>query len=377
MLRKQFVRYSSKVDAERTIERLLGFVLYGSKISVSFAKVVTKTQQGRKTGMSQNLKGIQTNQEACSTDKKPSYREIVKRNLEEYGSEASSSHIADTAEPSNREEKSSSDKVYKRVIGHIEEETLWKLGRCLIGTMATVCSSSMVKERLNKWGLGEITVKSLGGRDFFIEINDPELYKLLEDLHWSYLKEVFINVEPWSESYKLRERVTWVQVSGIPLQCWNNITFNRIAEMWGYLLAMGENANQIRDCYKVNLLLSVKQEEKIDECLQIEVGNELFMVRVLELGFQVAGGSEGIKVHCRDSLEVTEDSSSEVAGKSPGAKVQTCVQMKMKRQRSGITVISLTMGRWKRMYRWKILGGRRISRFCSTGIYVGSKWRPE
>ncbi|KAK8999491.1 hypothetical protein V6N11_070653 [Hibiscus sabdariffa] len=132
--------------------------------------------------MSQNLKGIQTNQEACSTDKKPSYREIVKRNLEEYGSEASSSHIADTAEPSNREEKSSSDKVYKRVIGHIEEETLWKLGRCLI-----------------------------------------------------------------------------------------------------------------------------------------------------------AGGSEGIKVHCRDSLEVTEDSSSEVAGKSPGAKVQTCVQMKMKRQRSGIT----------------------------------------
>ncbi|KAK8663511.1 hypothetical protein V6N13_083327 [Hibiscus sabdariffa] len=241
-----FVRYSSKVDAERAIERLHGFVLYGSKISVSFAKVVTKTQQGRKTGMSQNLKGIQTNQEACSTDKKPSYREIVKRNLEEYGSEASSSHIADTAEPSNREQKSSSDKVYKRVIGHIEEETLWKLGRCLIGTMATVCSSSMVEERLNKWGLGEITVKSLGGRDFLIEINDPELYKLLEDLHWSYLKEVFINVEPWSESYRLRERVTWVQVSGIPLQCWNNITFNRIAEMWGYLLAMGENANKIR-----------------------------------------------------------------------------------------------------------------------------------
>ncbi|KAK8498703.1 hypothetical protein V6N13_110244 [Hibiscus sabdariffa] len=44
------------------------------------------------------------------------------------------------------------------------------------------------------------------------------------------------------------------------------------------------------------------------------------MVRVLELGFQVAGGSEGIKVHCRDSLEVTEDSSSEVAGKSPASK---------------------------------------------------------
>ncbi|KAK9004052.1 hypothetical protein V6N11_001866 [Hibiscus sabdariffa] len=67
--------------------------------------------------MSQNLKGIQTKQEACSTDKNPSYREIVKRNLEEYGSEASSSHIADTAEPSNRAQKSSSDKVYKRFIG--------------------------------------------------------------------------------------------------------------------------------------------------------------------------------------------------------------------------------------------------------------------
>ncbi|KAK8689995.1 hypothetical protein V6N13_088701 [Hibiscus sabdariffa] len=54
--------------------------------------------------------------------------------------------------------------------------------------------------------------------------------------------------------------------------------------MWGYMLAMGENANQIRDCYKV------------------------------------AGGSEGIKVHYRDSVKVTEDSSSEVSGKSPASK---------------------------------------------------------
>ncbi|KAK8623008.1 hypothetical protein V6N13_117904 [Hibiscus sabdariffa] len=83
---------------------------------------------------------------------------------------------------------------------------------------------------------------------------------------------------------------------------------------------MGENANQILDCYKVNLLLSVKQKEKIDECLQIEVGKELFMVKVLELSFQVAGGSEGIKVHCQDPIRVIEDSSSEVSGMSPASK---------------------------------------------------------
>ncbi|KAK8522777.1 hypothetical protein V6N12_056472 [Hibiscus sabdariffa] len=159
--------------------------------------------------MSQNLKGIQTNQEACSTDKKPSYREIVKRNLEEYGSEASSSHIADTAEPSNREQKSSSDKVYKR----------------------------------------------------------------------------------------------------------------------------------------------------------IEVGNELFMVRVLELGFQVAGGSEGIKVHCRDSLKVTEDSSSEVSGKSPASKgTNLCSNEDEEAEEWHNGNFVNNGGDGKRMYRWKILGGRRISR---------------
>ncbi|KAK8689994.1 hypothetical protein V6N13_088700 [Hibiscus sabdariffa] len=98
-----FVGFSSKADAEKAIKRLNGFILYGSKISVSIDKAVSKTPTWRKSGVSQNQKGIQTSQETCSTSKKPSYKKVVKRNLAVSESEVSSSHKANTTHPSNSE----------------------------------------------------------------------------------------------------------------------------------------------------------------------------------------------------------------------------------------------------------------------------------
>ncbi|KAK8623629.1 hypothetical protein V6N13_064996 [Hibiscus sabdariffa] len=46
--------------------------------------------------------------------------------------------------------------------GHVESEPLWKLSRCLVGTMATDVSVESVKDRLHRWGLDNIEVKWLG-----------------------------------------------------------------------------------------------------------------------------------------------------------------------------------------------------------------------
>ncbi|KAL4387838.1 hypothetical protein GQ457_09G008020 [Hibiscus cannabinus] len=53
----------------------------------------------------------------------------------------------------------------KRVLGHVEEEALKKLEKCLIGTMATVCSTCQVQDHLHAWGLNDVTVKYMGGFD--------------------------------------------------------------------------------------------------------------------------------------------------------------------------------------------------------------------
>ncbi|KAK8695811.1 hypothetical protein V6N13_000959 [Hibiscus sabdariffa] len=65
----------------------------------------------------------------------------------------------------------------KTVQGYVEDESLWKLSKCLVGSMAMACSTDNVKERLHRWRLRELTVKSLGGQNFLIEIPDEELLK--------------------------------------------------------------------------------------------------------------------------------------------------------------------------------------------------------
>ncbi|KAK8697352.1 hypothetical protein V6N13_113504 [Hibiscus sabdariffa] len=176
----------------------------------------------------------------------------------------------------------STSESLKRILGHVDEEALRRLERCVIGTSSTVCSSETIKTRLHNWGLGELLVKSLGGKKFLIEFLDEELLKILEEKKWAILEEVFIEVERWSETFRLPERITWVEITGIPLHCWNQETFKRITGIWGSLVALGENATNVLGYENISLLISTNQIQKIDEVIEIEAGRDAFAVRVTE-----------------------------------------------------------------------------------------------
>ncbi|KAK8697520.1 hypothetical protein V6N13_113665 [Hibiscus sabdariffa] len=119
----------------------------------------------------------------------------------------------------------------KRITGFIEEEALFKLNKCAVGTMASVCNTSFVEDKLSNWGFGELSIKSLGGRWFLIEFKDQGLFDFLKEQNWSYLLEVFQEVEHWSETYRIPERITWLQIEGIPLHCWNQNTSNALQKV--------------------------------------------------------------------------------------------------------------------------------------------------
>ncbi|KAK8553683.1 hypothetical protein V6N13_100522 [Hibiscus sabdariffa] len=170
------------------------------------------------------------------------------------------------------------EKELKRIEGFIEDEALTKLNKCAVGTMPIVCSISSVEKRLQNWGFGEISIKSMGGRQFLIEFKDLDLFDYLKEQNWSYFLEFFIDVEPWSEVYHLPERIIWIQVQCIPLHCWSQITFNRIAETWGNLIALGENANQCLDGDKITILVSTTERNNLDGVLELEAGRECFLI---------------------------------------------------------------------------------------------------
>ncbi|KAK8674567.1 hypothetical protein V6N13_032676 [Hibiscus sabdariffa] len=219
-----FVRMKNQEEAERVIQRLHGFTLYGSKLS-------------------------------------------VKRARNNYGWErmaAGRTHFA------NKRTMKPGEDLSK---GHDEDGA------------ASGSSASSIHDRLAKWGLGEINVQRLGAKTFLLTIEDEQLYLMLEDVNWSYLNEIFQEVTPWSEKVSYSERATWLEIRGLPLHCWNCVTLKKIAALWGSFEALGENDKHTMDCEKVRVLIATNQVSRIEEIIDVEVGDSVFQVSVREVGF--------------------------------------------------------------------------------------------
>ncbi|KAK8621855.1 hypothetical protein V6N13_097483 [Hibiscus sabdariffa] len=203
-----FVRFLNKVDAERTIERLNGFKLYGLRLSVSIARFKSRTSYWR--NINKNVEQPEERERFNSCKQSDSKKQFAE----------------------SLEESESKEKRVLRIEGYVHEENLLKLNKCAIGTMATACSSSSVTERL-------------------------------------------------------QERITWIQVEGIPLHCWNQTTFKRITESWGSLIVLAENGNQSMNCEKVTLLVSTKERNNLDDVLELEAGRDVFLIHINKLGFNI------------------------------------------------------------------------------------------
>ncbi|KAK8622494.1 hypothetical protein V6N13_117406 [Hibiscus sabdariffa] len=129
-------------------------------------------------------------------------------------------------------------------------------------------------------------------------------------------------VEAWSENSIRPRRATWIEVLGLPLYCWNEVTLKRLVDSWGVVEAFGENVNRRLDCEKVTVLISTDHAKRIDETIVIEIGNLTHEVSVVELGFEdttVDGVSWAIKPtqQSRPKMESSSESSSEQDSGSP------------------------------------------------------------
>ncbi|KAK8707917.1 hypothetical protein V6N13_058968 [Hibiscus sabdariffa] len=229
-MRFGFVRINGRVGAERAMERLNGFALYGTKLFVSKARFKPRTSFWRKV------------------------RQEPKNSEQKNGSvEAKGKTVVDIEDGF-----SLGVKTLKRISGHVIEEDVRNCKRCLVGLVNTVCSTTSIKARLHEWGFDEVKVWRLGGKSFLLAIEDEDLFLMPEDLNFSYLKGIFTKVNFWYEILVQRDRATWLEVSSLPLHCWNHTTLMQIAEIWGEFEALSENGHHIMDCEKVSVLITTE-----------------------------------------------------------------------------------------------------------------------
>ncbi|PPS09552.1 hypothetical protein GOBAR_AA11091 [Gossypium barbadense] len=134
------------------------------------------------------------------------------------------------------------------VQGHVENEQLWKLQKCLVREVVSFCEVKNLADRVVGMSLDEISVKRIQGNHFLIEIPDDELYDILKQRDWSYLKEFFIHIAPWSKKLMFSNGL-------------------KIARKWGTLVSMAENWSGANNFEKVEMMISISQKvlEELNE----------------------------------------------------------------------------------------------------------------
>ncbi|KAL4388714.1 hypothetical protein GQ457_09G011480 [Hibiscus cannabinus] len=191
-----FVRFSKKIDAQRAISRLNGFVLFGYRIFVSLARFNVRNKFWRKVSSKVNLEDkdgdfIQVSNESPSPD---------------------------------------------CVEGIIDKVVLERLSSCIIATTKKTCSAENLSNLLREKGLDEFEVRQVGGNQFVLDFDREELVFQCLNWEWLWLTDIFIDLGRWYKEFALENRVTWVAVHGVPLFAWNSFTFNNIINRLGEIL---------------------------------------------------------------------------------------------------------------------------------------------
>ncbi|MBA0781616.1 hypothetical protein Gotri_002523 [Gossypium trilobum] len=82
----------------------------------------------------------------------------------------------------------------------------------------------------------------------------------------------------------------------------DNLNLKEVMDgLWGELVPLGENMTKVNRFDKMAMLVSIKQPERIDELIFLEVGEVRFSVRVKEVGFSESFGNISGKNRVKES----------------------------------------------------------------------------
>ncbi|KAK8655601.1 hypothetical protein V6N13_108175 [Hibiscus sabdariffa] len=244
-------------------ERLNGFSVYGYKLTVK------KAYQNRRGGV-RVKKGEQVQPR------------IEERNQDIF----------------NKVRNPSRDASLKKVTGHVNDEDLWNLQNCFVGETTSVCSVKSIADMLEAWGLNGIRVQRMGGKTFLLSFEYKDLFIMLEDLQWAYLKEIYCNVVMWSKDLRTPNRATWIEVRGLPLHTWNGTSLKRITELWGNFEAYGDN--------KTLAISDSSQSDDSSECSssRVKKGDDVEHISLIAKEADNENGEEGVGQKARSWAEV-------------------------------------------------------------------------
>ncbi|KAK8661557.1 hypothetical protein V6N13_091156 [Hibiscus sabdariffa] len=262
---------ATRAAADRVIERLNGFWLYGSRITVAFA---------------------------IKADRDTSWRRCS-----EWTSR-------DQRQGSNHSVSGGPGGVSRRVIGVLDESKKEVLETCVVAwCKGRLRGEALVKELRRAGFTGCSVMRAAGEVVLLLFVTEEERQSVLDR---SDLDRWFVKVLPWSPDIGFDSRSVWISVLGVPVQFWSQDTFRNIAHLWGSLVRLDESTLDLTSFEQARLLIEMKHWDRIVETIEVDCDGRLVPVRVQEMEVVHA---HDIVCQCEEADESSEESDQEVRGR--------------------------------------------------------------
>ncbi|KAK8676685.1 hypothetical protein V6N13_142255 [Hibiscus sabdariffa] len=139
--------------------------------------------------------------------------------------------------------------------------------------------------------------------------------KGIDDQQKDYKVEAMIEKKIPAEFDFERENIKHITGHVENEELWKNgESLKKIVEIWGKVEALGVNANHTHDCEKATILITTRHVRRIEEMVELEVGENIFSVYVRELGFTdgttypLCNNRNGVKGNVENSEESESNS---------------------------------------------------------------------
>ncbi|PWA75311.1 Transposon TX1 [Artemisia annua] len=180
--------------------------------------------------------------------------------------------------------KSVVDRDEGRTIELIEDEFNGEVfNRSLLGEVKKGCYLSKLLALCEEQGLSNVEVKLLGGLEVMVVFDSTETVgNILSNVDHG-IRRWLHKLRKWSIYYKPSGRFTWINIIGVPVSCWTETVFRKIAELHGSIVGT-ENCNLVGN---QNLIIGRVQihtcvKGLINEALSVKFRGMIFKVNVVE-----------------------------------------------------------------------------------------------
>ncbi|GJY38125.1 RNA-directed DNA polymerase, eukaryota, reverse transcriptase zinc-binding domain protein [Tanacetum coccineum] len=115
-----------------------------------------------------------------------------------------------------------------------------------------------------------------------LKLNDVESMSNMYAIKNSSMKNLYSSIKTPLPSFKVDERMIWIEISGLPLCAWGSNTFKKVASLFGKFKFFKDEESTAMSSRRV--CISTQSYKQVFEKITVEVNGEMFDVHVHEIG---------------------------------------------------------------------------------------------